>query len=94
VISKTLSGTLPIQPPVTALTPDGRGIGTDIVEIRAERAGTKKVPGNGRVYHIGFSAADGHGGSCSGEVRVGVPHDKKDTPVDNGALYDSTALKP
>jgi hypothetical protein len=46
------------------------------------------------VYHIGFSAADGHGGSCLGKVLVGVPHDIKDTPVDDGALYDSTALVP
>jgi hypothetical protein len=77
-----------------SFTPDGQGVGTDTAEVRAERAGTKKVPGNGRVYHIGFSADDGHGGSCSGEVLVGVPHDIKDTPVDEGALYDSTALAP
>jgi hypothetical protein len=24
-------------------------------------------------------------------VQVGVPHDVKDTPVDGGALFDSTA---
>ncbi len=77
-----------------SFTPDGQGVGTDTAQVRAERAGTKKVPGNGRVYHIGFSADDGHGGSCWGEVLVGVPHDIKDTPVDEGALYDSTALAP
>ena len=54
--------------------------------MRAERAGG----GNGRVYHIGYTATDGHGETCSGEVLVGVPHDKKDTPVDDGALYSST----
>ena len=59
-------------------------------EVRAERSGSKKVPGDGRVYHITFTADDGHGGTCSGEVTVGVPHDVKDTPVDGGALYDST----
>jgi len=75
-------------------TPDGQGVGTDTAQVRAERAGTKKVPGNGRVYHIRFSADDGHGGSCRGEVLVAVPHDKKDRPVDEGALYDSTALAP
>ena len=71
--------------------PDGKGIGTDIAEVRAERSGTAKVPGNGRVYTIGFTVSDGKGGECSGTVKVGVPHDVKDTPVDDGALYDSTA---
>jgi hypothetical protein len=73
-----------------SFTPDGQGFGTGTAEVRAERVGTKKVSGNGRVYHIGFSAGDGHG-VCSGEVMVGVPHDEKDVPVDDGALYDSTA---
>ena len=75
-----------------SFSPDGQGISTDTAEVRAERAGSKKVPGNGRVYHISFTADDGEGGSCSGEVLVGVLHDKgKGTvPVDDGALYDST----
>jgi len=72
--------------------PDGQGIGTATAEVRAERTGTPAVPGNGRVYHIGFTAEDGLGGSCSGEVAVGVPHDVKDTPVDGGPLYDSTVF--
>lgn len=75
-------------------TPDGMGVDTSTAQVRAERAGTKKVPGNGRVYHIFFTADDGRGGSCEGEVLVGVPHDVKDTPVDDGALFDSTALAP
>jgi hypothetical protein len=56
--------------------------------VRAERAGG----GNGRVYHIFFTASDGNGGSCSGIVNVGVPHDlgRGRVPVDGGALYDST----
>ena len=70
--------------------PDGQGVGTDTAEVRAERSGTKKVPGDGRVYHIGFTADDGQGGSCSGEVMVGVPHNQNTAPVDGGALYDST----
>jgi CSLREA domain-containing protein len=78
-----------------SFTPDGRGVGTSTAEVRAERAGTKKVPGNGRVYHIGFTADDGHSGSCSADtVLVGVPHDIKDIPIDEGPLYDSTALAP
>lgn len=70
--------------------PDGKGVGTSTAEVRAERSGTKKTPGNGRVYHINFTATDTGGRTCSGSVEVGVPHDKKDTPVDDGPNYDST----
>jgi streptogramin lyase len=72
-------------------TPDGKGVGTAVAELRAERVGTPKVPGDGRVYHIGFTADDGNGGTCSGSVKVGVPHDqgKRIVPVDGGPLYDS-----
>lgn len=74
-------------------TADGAGVGTSTAMVRAERSGSPKNPGNGRVYHIGFTANDGNGGACSGVVRVGVPHDQggQSTPVDDGALYDSTA---
>lgn len=79
-----------------SFTPDGSGIGTAVAELRAERVGTPKVPGNGRVYHIAFTADDGNGGTCSGSVAVGVPHDqgKRNVPIDEGALYDSTATSP
>jgi hypothetical protein len=66
--------------------PDGTGIGSDTAEVRAERSGK----GNGRVYEISYTADDGKGGTCSGTVEVGVPHDKKDTPTNDGATYDST----
>jgi len=58
--------------------------------VRAERAGH----GNGRVYHIAFTADDGHGNSCSGAVTVGVPHSlhKGTTAIDDGQLYDSTIV--
>ena len=72
-----------------AFTPDGI-IDGDTAGIRAERSGTKKVPGNGRVYHIAFTAEDGNGGTCSGTVMVGVPHDVKDTPVADAVDFDST----
>jgi hypothetical protein len=77
-------------------TPDGQGVGTDTAEVRAERSGTKKVPGNGRVYHISFTADDGRGGACSGEILVGVPHDQGQgsVPIDDGALFDSTTISP
>ena len=71
--------------------PDGKGVGTATAEVRAERSGSPKVPGNGRVYHIAFTATDGHGGSCTGTVKVSVPHDQRGAPaVDGGPLYDST----
>jgi hypothetical protein len=76
-----------------SFAPDGMGIGTPTAQVRAERSGTKKVPGDGRVYHISFTATDPYGETCEGEVIVGVPHDVKDTPVDGGALYDSTATE-
>jgi len=68
--------------------PDGRGVGTSVAEVRAELTGG----GNGRVYHVAFTADDGNGGTCTGEILVGVPHDKKDTAVDDGPLYDSTVI--
>ena len=74
--------------------PDGGGLGADTAWVRAERSGAKKVPGNGRVYHISFTADDGRGGTCSCEVLVGVPHDVKKIPIDDGATFDSTALAP
>lgn len=72
--------------------PDGAGVGTSTAMLRAERSGTPKVPGNGRVYHVNFTAADGKGGECSGTVRVCVPHDQRSDPacVDEGPLVNST----
>ena len=77
-------------------TPDGTGVGTDTAHVRAERAGSKKVPGNGRVYYIDFTADDGNGGACAGQVQVGVPHDrgKQNVPVPDGPNFDSTQLAP
>jgi VCBS repeat-containing protein len=49
--------------------------------VRAERSGTKKVPGDGRVYLIGFTATDAGGLTCTGTVRVDVPHDQRGTPA-------------
>jgi hypothetical protein len=73
-------------------TPDGQGVGTATAEVRAERIGSKKVTGNGRVYHISFTADDGNGGSCVGEVHVAVPQNQGQgsVPIDDGALYNST----
>jgi hypothetical protein len=59
---------------------------TDTAQVRAERSGL----GDGRVYTISFTGTDSFGAECTGEVKVGVPHDKKDIPVDGGPIYDST----
>jgi len=55
------------------------------VLLRAERNGK----GDGRVYHIHFTASDLEG-SASGVVTVCVPHQKGRVAVDGGELYDST----
>lgn len=70
--------------------PDGQGVGTSQAEVRAERNGA----GNGRVYHIGFTASDDHGGTCSGTVLVSVPksQNKKNVVIDDGTLYDSLMM--
>lgn len=71
-------------------TPDGKGVGSATAEVRAERTGTPQVPGNGRVYHVSFTATDSGGASCNGAVAVAVPHDQASPPIDDGPKYDST----
>jgi hypothetical protein len=76
-----------------SFVPDGEGVGTGTPLVRAERAGTKKFAGNGRVYEIGFLAEDGNGGTCQGMVAVCVPNNmgsKGGGCVNDGAVYDST----
>ena len=73
--------------------PDALGVGSDRVKLRAE----SRERGDGRVYHLAFSAGDGHGGSCSGEVTVCVPRPgwrRSNTCVDQGPLHDSTQVDP
>jgi len=54
--------------------------------LRAERLDH----GNGRVYHVGFQAADAAGASCQGTVLVCVPRERSRPCGDGGPLYDST----
>jgi len=61
----------------------------DSVLVRSERMGLGGAQENGRVYVVNFTADDGFE-SCNGSVKVGVPHDRKDIPVDDGQLFDST----
>ncbi len=79
--------------PVTSATgktcPDGVGVGTAVAKVRNERIIT--AAGNGRVYHIGFTATDAAAGkSCTGEVTVCVPKNPGSGCVDEGPLFDST----
>lgn len=76
--------------------PDGDGVGTATAQVRAERSGNRKVPGDGRIYHIGFTADDGSGGQCSSAVTVCVPHDQRPghACVDQGPLFDSLVCAP
>ncbi len=81
---------------VSKVTGDGAGATSpdaslSPLQVRAERNGNPKTPGDGRVYHISFTADDGVGGSCTGEVLVCVPHDQGGSPtcIDEGPLYNS-----
>lgn len=70
---------------------DGFGVGTSQALLRAERVGAARVPGNGRVYEVEFTATDARGASCRGSVTVRVPHDRGRGPaIDDGVRYDST----
>jgi hypothetical protein len=74
-----------------AMAIDGAGVGTASGAVRTERSGSAQSPGNGRVYHIFFTATDGgSGGVCSGQVTVSIPFSTNQAAVDNGALFDST----
>ncbi len=64
--------------PDAELHPDGSA------SVRRERSGG----GDGRVYHLGFSATDGER-TCEGVVTVCIPHSKKSGCVDGGPLFDS-----
>src|SRR5262249_49649612 len=72
--------------------PDATGVGTPVASVRSERSGQ----GDGRVYHVAFTADDGRGGACTGEVLVCVRHDNGHggSCGDGGPLVDSTAGAP
>lgn len=65
---------------------DATGIGTAVARLRAER----DEKGDGRVYHVQFSAQDADGGQCQGEVLVSVPRHRDRPALDDGPSYDST----
>src|SRR5712691_8573162 len=57
------------------------------LQVRVER----DEQGNGRVYHIAFTATDGKGSVCSGAVTICVPPDQghEASCVDGGPLFKS-----
>ncbi|MBN2000129.1 hypothetical protein JW935_21435 [candidate division KSB1 bacterium] len=65
--------------------PDAYGIGTATAHVRTERT----FKGNGRVYHIYYTANDDKGAYCSGQVLVSVPMKKGEQSVDDGPVYNS-----
>lgn len=70
---------------------DGGVLDSGQAWVRAERSGTPRVPGDGRLYEIFYTASDGRGGTCTGVVTAGVPHDiGRPAVVDSGVRYDST----
>ena len=69
---------------IAAWAIDADGVGTSAVSVRAQRSGTRTAPGNGRIYHIFYTAS-----SCYGTVTVGVPAISGGTAIDDGALYNS-----
>ena len=73
---------------------DATGVGTSSGAVRAERTGHLRVPGDGRVYEVTFTASDGKvGGTCGGTVTIGVPHDqgRHSVPNVNGCRWDSVS---
>jgi hypothetical protein len=105
VIGVTGAGTGPISILITRIlqdeptnitgdanTPtDGGGVLTSQAWVRAERAGTPQLPGNGRVYELQFTASSAGRTPCNGVVLVGVPHDQGKGPaIDDLIRYDST----
>lgn len=67
-------------------SPDASLSSNGQLSVRAERSGL----GDGRVYHIGFTATDPSGESCSGTVTLCVPHDNsKAACTDGGPIFNS-----
>jgi dipeptidyl aminopeptidase/acylaminoacyl peptidase len=78
----------PVTGRADATSPDAVDEGDGELRVRAER----DPRGDGRVYRIAFTAADGRGGSCSGVAKVSVPRKRHKAAVDSAPpSYDSFA---
>ena len=70
----------PVTDSADKTSPDAvAGGSSDRVELRAER----NPKGDGRVYEVSFRASDGQGGTCSGAVRMTVPKNTEDVPINS-----------
>ncbi len=76
----------PVVNPTGKTCSDGIGVGTAVAKVRNERL----LAGDGRVYHIGFTATDAAGASCTGEAKTCVPAKEGEACGDQGTLFDST----
>jgi len=70
--------------------PDGTGVGSSTAMIRAESSREHK----GRTYTITFTASDGHGGDCQGNVKVCVPYQSQGRCTEDAPAFDSTSCGP
>jgi len=88
-LTTTITGITQDEPEVGTCVAAATGLNTATAMLRADRDGA----GDGRVYHVSFTASDGKGGQCGGTVNVCVPHDQRPGHVcgDQGPLVDSTA---
>jgi uncharacterized repeat protein (TIGR01451 family) len=86
-VTLTITSVTQDEPVANPFAPDAMlGSSSNTVWLRSERDGS----GDGRVYRIAFTASDGRGGTCTGMVTVGVPHDQSsDEAIDSLAVYDS-----
>lgn len=77
--------------PLSSKGPDASGLGTTRPAVRATRQGG----GDGRVYHLTFTATDPQGASCTGTVTICVLHDQRPGAAcgDGGALFGSTGSR-
>jgi hypothetical protein len=66
----------PVTVTATSVAQNEPGHDSAITSSGASVRATRLGEGSGRVYTISFTASDGRGGSCSGAVRVTVPHDQ------------------
>jgi len=83
-LSISISGITQDEPPSAG--GDAVIVSGSAAQVRASRNGS----GDGRVYRIAFALSDPFGGTCSGVVKVGVPHDSSGAAaVDSGATFNS-----
>lgn len=76
----------PASPVSGGTCPDARLV-AGAAEVRLERDGS----GDGRAYHLGFTATDARGGTCEGTAVLCLAHDngRRSECVDGGPRFES-----